>query len=225
MEVNYEQKYKKYKNKYLKLKNSLNIQTGSGLETYLNTLTFFGNDWILTGSEAIKQYLLFFDRKDLLTFEPNDVDIIYISNDMIYKKNIDGFEREQTSPNKSMTFKKGNLSFDVTTERGPINYYEINGLKLMTPSDMLNNYEENLHYRRSKVEEDKMKALEIIKTKVVSLEKKRLPVLVENPNRRNISNESPNKESPLFKRKGLFDLEDDISSSVPKIPRMGNLFD
>lgn len=224
MEVNYEKKYKKYKNKYLKLKNSLNIQTGSGLETYLNTLKFFGNDWILTGSEAIKQYLLFFDRKDLLTFEPNDVDIIYISNDIIYSKNIDGFERVQTSPNKSMTFKKGNLSFDVTTERGPISYYEINGLKLMTPKDMLNNYEENIHHRRSKIEEDKMKALEIIKTKVESLEKKRLPILVENSRRKNIFNDSPNKESPFIKRKGLFDLDDD-TSAVPKIPRMGNLFD
>ena len=221
MEVNYEQKYKKYKNKYLNLKNSLNIQTGSGIENYTSTFNaYFNKDWILTGSEAIKQYLIFFDRKDLLTFEPNDVDIIYISNDMIYKSSIDGFERLQTSPNKSMTFKKGNLSFDVTTERGPIGYYEINGLKLMTPSDMLNNYEENLHYRKSKVEEDKMKALEIIKIKVESLEKKRLPILVENPRRKNISN-----DSPLFKRKGLFDSEDEISSSVPKVPRMGNLFD
>jgi hypothetical protein len=225
MEVNYKEKYKMYKNKYLKLKNKLNEQNGSGLESYLNTLKYFGNDWILTGSEAIKQYLLFFDRKDLLTFEPNDVDIIYISNDMIYKTSIDGFERVQSSPNKSMTFKKGNLSFDVTTERGPIAYYEINGLKLMTPKDMLNNYEENLHFRRSKVEEDKMKALEIIKIKVESLEKKRLPILVENSRRINISNDSPNKESPFNKRKGLFDSEDDISSVVPKIPRMGNLFD
>jgi hypothetical protein len=181
--IDYESKYKMYKKKYLDLKVKINqrTQTAGGIEYYLSLFNSnFNSDWILTGSEAIKQYLIFFKRTDLLTFEPNDADILYVSKDQIYSSTIDGFVRKQTQPEKSMTFSKGDKSFDVTTMKGPINYYEINGMKLMTPSDMLDNYEENLHFRKGK-DEGKIEALKVIKNLVQTLDKKRLPVLVERP--------------------------------------------
>jgi hypothetical protein len=205
----YRLKYEKYKSKYLKLKKQI---AGADLASYLPTFNSnFDNEWILTGSEAIKQYLLFFNRSDLLTFQPNDVDIMYVSNDKIYRPSIDGFIRKQTQAENSMTFSKGDLSFDITTIKGPINYYEINGLRLMTPSQMLENYEDNIRENSSDVK--KIEALKVIKTLVAPLERKRLPVLVEKKRNLSDSEDSPAPKVPRF-----FDDND-------KPPKMGGLFD
>lgn len=205
----YRLKYEKYKSKYLKLKKQI---AGADLSSYLSTFNSnFDNDWILTGSEAIKQYLLFFNRSDLLTFQPNDVDIMYVSNDKIYRPSIDGFIRKQTQAENSMTFSKGDLSFDITTIKGPINYYEINGLRLMTPSQMLDNYEDNIRENSSDIK--KIEALKVIKTLVAPLERKRLPVLVEKKRNLSDSEDSPAPKAPRF-------YEDN-----DKPPKMGGLFD
>jgi len=198
--MDYEGKYKMYKKKYLDLKARLQQKAG-GIDSYLDIFnTNFGSDWVLTGSEAIKQYLLFFDKKDLLTFEPNDVDIMYVSTDKINQEFISGFKRKQTQPENSMTFTKDTLSFDITTLRGPISYYEINGLKLMTPKQMLDNYEENLEFRKNNSDEQKIAALNVIKTLVGPLEKKRLPIEDSKASKRKFDEENMKK----FKVSKLF---------------------
>ena len=121
--MDFKHKYLKYKTKYLQLKNQL----GGDIKDYLNTFNNeFGSNWVITGSEAIKLFLIHFKRDDLLKFKPNDVDIIVANKDIIYKETIDGFKRQQSQPERSMTFKKDLKSFDVGTQDF-INYYEING--------------------------------------------------------------------------------------------------
>lgn len=198
--MDYERKYKMYKKKYLDLKARLQQKAG-GIESYLDIFnTNFGSNWVLTGSEAIKQYLLFFNRKDLLTFEPKDVDILNVSTDKINQEFISGFKRKQTQPENSMTFIKDNLSFDITTLRGPISYYEINGFKLIQPNQMLDNYEENLEFSEKKAEDEKkIAALKVIITLVSTLERKRLPPTEDSKVNKRKYEEESNKKFKIAK--------------------------
>ena len=218
--IDYHKKYKEYKRKYLEAKHRLGqLQQGGGIDEFKSMFNaFFGSEWILTGSEAIKVYLEHFERKDLLKFTPNDVDIIYITNDKIYRDNFDGFKRKQSQAENSMTFENGPKSFDITTTKGPVYYYEINGIKLMTPMEMYNNYEENMFHRQSEIETNKLEALieinKLVQSK--SMEKKRLPVLPEGRERK----------SPIGRN--LFDSSsdnEDSSSPPPKVPRTALNFD
>jgi len=173
MEDKFYHKYLKYKNKYLQLKYS-----GGNLTDFISIFNSnFGSDWILTGSQAIQQYLIYFNRLDLLPITPNDVDIIYINNGLIYKPSINGFTRVQSHPERSMTFKKDSLSFDVSIQNSEI-YYEVNSLKLVSPKVMLENYEENLDTDNQKTYLIKINALRnIIKfIEEKGLEKKKLSV-------------------------------------------------
>ena len=74
----------------------------------------------------------------------------------IYRENFDGFVRKQSQAENSMTFVNGPKSFDITTTKGPVNYYEIDGIKLMMPMEMYNNYEENMFHRQSDIETSKL---------------------------------------------------------------------
>jgi len=195
--TDYREKYINYKKKYLRAKQELTLLQGGGIDEFKSMFNaHFNSDWILTGSEAIKLYLEYFGRQDLLTFTPNDVDIIYITKDKIYRDNFGDFKKNknQTTEN-SMTFINGLKSFDITTTKGPMYYYEINGIKLMTPNEMYNNYEENLFLRNSEIEKKKMEALLEINKLVTSMEKKRLPEL---PQQREISHRSPALKKNLF---------------------------
>jgi len=198
--IDYHKKYKKYKRKYLNLSR---LQQGGGINEFKGMFNaYFGSDWILTGSEAIKIYLEHFGRTDLLKFTPNDVDIIYINNEKIYRDKFDGFLRKQSQAENSMTFVNGNKSFDITTTKGPVYYYEINGIKLMTPREMYNNYEENMFHRQPDIENTKLTALIEIEKLVNIMEKKRLPNL-------------PPKKENMSGSKRLFD-DDEDSSPNPK---------
>jgi hypothetical protein len=169
--MDFKHKYLKYKIKYLQLKNQL----GGDIKDYINTFNNeFGSNWVITGSEAIKLFLIHFKREDLLKFKPNDVDIIVANKDIIYKETIDGFKRQQSQPERSMTFKKDLKSFDVGTQ-DVINYYEINGYRLVDPKIMLENYEENLEFRNNSTDKDKIEALKVIVQLVSDLPKQRIP--------------------------------------------------
>ena len=178
--MDYYKKYLKYKNKYLQLKNQL----GGDVHEYKDLFnSYFGDTWILTGSEAIKIYLEHFNLGRLLTFTPNDVDIIVVQNDTYNYQKIGDYTRKQDRVEKSMTFIKDSKSFDITTEKSS-SYYEINGFRLMDPKVMLSNYRDN---RRNVTDDQKITALVEIVKLVESLEKKRLPVVM----RRRFEDESP----------------------------------
>jgi hypothetical protein len=167
--MSYEKKYLKYKTKYLELKN----QIGGGIHEYKILFnSVFGNNWIITGSEAIKIYLEFFKRGSLLTFIPNDVDIIVVQSYLFNLTKIGDYSRKQTQPEKSMTFIKDSKSFDISTQ-DTVSFYEINGYRLIEPKVMLENYREN---RRNISDDHKIIALEEIIKLVEPLEKLRLPI-------------------------------------------------
>jgi hypothetical protein len=203
--MDFQEKYLKYKIKYLELKNL----TGGGVKEFTDLFnSYFGNNWILTGSEAIKIYLEHFQRGKLLTFIPGDVDIIVVQTSVITNQRIGDFTRKQSQPEKSMTFQNGLKSFDVTTESTSY-YYEINGYRLMDPKVMLINYEDN---RRNVTDDYKITALREILKLVEHLEKKRLP---ENKKRSSIFEEESNTKEISF---GLFSLS-------PTKEKTTNLFD
>lgn len=186
----YYYKYLKYKEKYLSLKENLNKGINKFKSVFDNN---FSDKWILTGSEAIKIYLYHINRKDLIVFEPNDVDIIYISKDLFYRDNFNGFKRTQTEPYSSMTFTNPDkLSFDVTTQSEPAKYYMIEGIKLMNPKVMLDNYETNV---RNETDKDKIIALkEIIKVMNEDNMNKLFPDGT-NPKRSRLEDEDPDNEN------------------------------
>ena len=186
--MDFQGKYLKYKIKYLELKKQL----GGGVKEFTDLFnSYFGNNWILTGSEAIKIYLEHFQRGKLLTFIPGDVDIIVVQTNVITSQRIGDFTRKQSQPEKSMTFENGVKSFDVTTESAS-SYYEINGYRLMDPRVMLLNYEDN---RRNITDDHKITALKEIFHLVEHLEKKKLP---ENKKRRGSIGEEEGFISNLF---------------------------
>ena len=125
---------------------------------------YFNQSWILTGSESIKKYLEHFNIHEF-EFPTNDVDIYYISKDQLSSKNIGDYTRKQAQPESSMTFenKDNNTSFDITVIKGSRYYYEIDGVKLDTPENMLENYEENLELRNNPSDIIKINALKRIK--------------------------------------------------------------
>jgi hypothetical protein len=125
---------------------------------------YFNQSWILTGSESIKKYLEHFNIHEF-EFPTNDVDIYYISKDQLTSKNIGDYTRKQAQPESSMTFenKDNNTSFDITVIKGSRYYYEIDGVKLDTPENMLENYEENLELRNNPSDIIKINSLKRIK--------------------------------------------------------------
>jgi hypothetical protein len=194
--MDFKHKYLKYKIKYLQLKNQL----GGDIKDFINTFNNeFGSNWVITGSEAIKLFLIHFKREDLLKFKPNDVDIIVANKDIIYKETIDGFKRQQSQPERSMTFKKDLKSFDVGTQ-DVINYYEINGYRLVDPKIMLENYEENLEFRNNSTDKDKIEALKIIVQLVSDLPKQRIPKKEESNVFSSLRRRGSDDDGPQIKR-------------------------
>ena len=97
-------------------------------QEYFSTFNIIlGDDWVLTGSEAIRLYLKHIDRMDLLKFIPKDIDIFYLSNAPYSRKYIGNFSRLQDSPQRSMTFFTNELSFDMDTKAN-IPYFLIDGI-------------------------------------------------------------------------------------------------
>ena len=166
---------------------------------------YFDKDWILTGSEAIKLYLEYFNKTDLLTFTPNDIDIVFINDKKFYMNRVDNYIRKQSQPEDSMTFSNGTDSFDITITNKPVYYYEINGIKLMDPIEMFNNYTET--------DEVKIKALEIIKNKIKSLDKKRIPAY-------KLSDNKYQQKPVSFKR--LLSFDDDSEDDCNKNQKITN---
>ena len=174
MENKYLYKYKKYKTKYFLLKNQL----AGGIDDFSELFnTFFGNKWILTGSEAIKLYLEFFDKRRFLTFIPNDVDIILIEKEMLNRKSIGHYIRVQTQPERSLSFAlitNPSNKFDVTIQSSAY-YYEVRGIRLLDPKVMLENYKEHRKDDLVKIKalEEIIKLIDRLPIKKMEIERKR----------------------------------------------------
>ena len=151
--------------KYLKYRAKYNLFLGGNKINTMKDLfnLHFDNNWILTGSEAIKKYLEHFNISKF-DFPTNDVDIFYVSANELSSRMIGSYKRKQERPERSMTFSNDDSSFDISIVRRPLNYYLIDGIRLDTPSNMLDNYEENLELRNNPIDNIKIDALrEIIK--------------------------------------------------------------
>jgi len=209
-----------YYNKFIKYQ--LKLVGGSNLTVDLKQTfdTFYGDNWILTGSEAIKKYLQHFNINDF-DFPTNDVDIFYVSINDFTMPIINGYKRKQENPTNSMTFinESINKSFDITVNKRSMYYYEINGLKLDTPQNMLDNYEENLELRNNQYDSIKINALRKI-IEVLNPEDK-LKLELESNKRRRIYEDSDNEAESAAERLRFTHLP--ISPRKPFSPVIGNL--
>jgi hypothetical protein len=134
----------------------------------------FGKNWILTGSDAIQKYLDHFKITDFI-FIVNDVDIFYINNDSpnITETRFEDYIARQKTPEKSKTFSNGVSSFDVTILSSSHSYYQIDGIKLDVPQNMLEQYIENID-RGHPSDQIKINALHRIITRLNPDDKKKI---------------------------------------------------
>jgi len=170
--MNYSLKKLKYKFK-CELINSL--QGGAKIDTMKDLFNrHFGQNWILTGSAAIEKYLDHFKITDF-KFTVNDVDIFYINNESpnITETRFEDYIARQRTPEKSKTFSNGVSSFDVTILSSSHSYYEIEGIKLDIPQNMLEQYLENID-RGHPSDQIKINALRSIITRLNPDDKKRI---------------------------------------------------
>ena len=197
--MDYKHKYLKYKMKYENLKN----QQGGNIHLYKRLFdSYFGNDWILTGSEAIKLYLNHFNRPELLTFIPKDIDIIYMAKEFTSPK-VGDFLRETSSPQRSMTFKYQDKSFDVTLQNSSY-YYEINGIKVITPDELFETYREYQFGTDQEETNKKLHALSEMKRQLKDIPKRKLEITRKMSYSARLFEENYNDDRPI-KRSSLFD--------------------
>lgn len=126
---------------------------------YFSTFNiFFGTNWVLTGSEAIRLYLKHFHLTNLFEVRPKDRDVLYLSQQFT-RKTLGEFIRKQTTIEKTITFtdKKG-LSFDIILKTY-IPYFVIDGVRLFDPKQMIKDYVDN---KRNAEDIIKINALKVI---------------------------------------------------------------
>ncbi len=188
----YEEKYKKYKLKYLNLKKKLkknNLYGGNNPYDYnllilnLNRLKNelypdFGNDWILTGSAAV---LLLAAKYNIIDNYPNlqmpgDFDVLIPKSKPIEKDTIGNLTRKQNTIEKSMTFTGHYFSVDINFLSSAPKYVDsIFGIKLLDPKSLLSYYndDDELSTREDKRESDLVK-IDILKKISELIEKEKL---------------------------------------------------
>lgn len=126
------------------------VQRGGLIENYQAMFNdLFGDNWVLTGSEAVRLYLEYLGLTPYYSVQPNDVDIIFVHRGEFRDNNFYGFQRQQARVERSMTFRNPatQRSFDVNVQPTPASYYEIYGVRLMNPRVMLEDYEDNIDHR------------------------------------------------------------------------------
>jgi len=143
--MDYYSKKLKYKFKYDRINK---FHGGAKIDAMKDLFNgFFGQKWILTGSDAIKKYLEHFNIVDKHPFVVNDLDIFLISPEKTISERIFGpYTSVQQQPERSKTFRNeaSGSSFDVTAVNSSKQYYEIDGIKLDIPSKMLEQYNDIL---------------------------------------------------------------------------------
>jgi hypothetical protein len=207
--MDYYSKKLKYKFKY----DSINkFHGGAKIDAMKGLFNgFFGQNWILTGSDAIKKYLEHFGIVDDHPFVVNDIDIFLISREKTISERIFGpYTSVQQQPEKSKTFRNetNGSSFDVTVINSSKKYYEIDGIKLDIPSKMLEQYNEILGEEGRNHESDiaKIGALEEIES------------LINPANIRTLS--IVNKDNKRYRRFEGDENDEGKPGNVPKVSRL-----
>ena len=222
--MSYYEKYQKYKNKYLKVIS----QRGGGIED-IYTETFdnnFDDRWVITGSMGVKLYVESLGLIDKYEIKPRDIDIIVVDKIELSPYGLGLFNKleKDKMATRSATYNYGEKSFDVIVSNSLTKYYEISGVRVLDPEEILQEYEENLESRVKREEDlNKIEALkEIVKMIDKSNIKRLEPVRRV---RRDIESES---ESPVLGRNlfGEESVKDSVGSPPPEIRRVRrSLFD
>ena len=100
-----------------------------------------GNEnWAIGGFTAIDFYCTKFNIQ-LLNDMPNNYDNVYSAMTPITNSKLFEYERMQSSPRSSMTFTLSEaVPLNLTMSRSSIKYFEIDGLKCLTPTTLLDWY-------------------------------------------------------------------------------------
>lgn len=128
-------------------------QKGGLVEEYTRLFdSAFGDQWILTGSEAVRLLADHFGIGHSL--RPGDLDVVVVSPDLFYGRTIGSFQRVQTTPERSMQFiNPTGHSFDIITtpkERYVEVPYEGHMIRVIDPIRLLREYESELDVRGNK---------------------------------------------------------------------------
>jgi len=130
-----------------------------------------GNEnWAVGGFMAIDFYCTKFNIQ-LLNDMPNNYDIVYCAMTPITNSKLYEYERIQSSPRSSMTFTLGEqVPLNLTMSRSPIKYFEIDGLKCLTPTTLLDWYNDIPEYQQTPLVKQKIFLLKYINTLIDSSE-------------------------------------------------------
>jgi len=131
------------------LRNQNTIKTDSRSKDEINNEIIklvnisYGNNWLLTGSLAIIKYQKALGISSGLV--ANDVDILIVCQGRSNLWNIEAteignYKKVQETIEKSVTFKNGNNSFDVTCIGNLPKYNIIDGIKVLSPIILLYYY-------------------------------------------------------------------------------------
>ncbi len=153
--MDFEQKYYKYKAKYLQFKNAFK-QTGGELPEWyaqfeIDLLALnqklqseFPMGYAFTGSAAVALMARGMNKLELLNIlpKPNDFDIVAVSESIT--GNLFGYEKKQKTTEKSQTFEKieNNVkkSFDIITVKNTGRRLMVNGIPVYSPNSILTEY-------------------------------------------------------------------------------------
>ena len=148
-------------------------QTTSSIIKYNNPLLSFSDNekisllnseyesnWVLTGSVAVKLYLAKL-KINGFDFKTSDIDALALSEDRnINTQRLGDYDRVQKTPQRSVTFKKGDENIDVSAVPKLPRFNIIDGINVLTPSILLSYYDEGIDTREKDI--PKIKALRMI---------------------------------------------------------------
>ncbi len=120
---------------------------------FINFMNMFvpNKKWAVGGSFAIDMWCAHLGIQ-LSDTMPNNIDILYSAMTPITNKSIGPYERKQSCPHTSMTFQNpGFTPINLTMTRNNIKYYEVEGVKLMSPQSLLAWYDDEPEMHQEKI--------------------------------------------------------------------------
>jgi hypothetical protein len=134
-------KQKQYINSQEQIQTSLSSKDN---EIILLLNDYFSNDWVLTGSVAVKLYLINLNLLDLINFTTTDIDALVIKEGKrkcdIEERKLGTYKRVQETPQRSVTFTNGEFSIDISCISKMPKINNINGINILSPSILLTYY-------------------------------------------------------------------------------------